>query len=102
MSNFEERRTQAFKQFWEITKQSWTYARFTDDEKKELISVIDFASLNLPKRATQEEMYKTFYCCYRAFLYALGYRKDPIDWRKPIDKHIEIYECNNKETIRVL
>ena len=95
----EEKRAKAFSEFWRITKVSWTYERLTEDEKQELVYAIDFALKE--SKGEWLDIYKQLHASYVAFIYALGYRKQISDWRKPIDKHIEIYECG-KETTRVL
>lgn len=70
----------AKRDYIEMMKQSWTYDRMTEDEKKGLLEAVKFAKV----AGAYDTRWSILQSINYAFLLALGYKGG--DWRKKADE----------------
>ena len=70
----------ALSDYVEMTKKSWTYARFTEKEKENFQNLIDWITESQILKGAYVQRWDQMYIVYSAFLHALEY--NPYDWRR--------------------
>ncbi len=63
-----------------MVEDSWTYARFTDDEKQKWNDVLEHIMLDRALKYTDNHKWDVLNAVYYSFLIALDYK--PIGWRE--------------------
>lgn len=69
--------------FMEMIKESWTYAKLTETEKKHIQETIYSAITESALKGTYKQRYEILQAIYSSFLSALDYQ--PIGWRENED-----------------
>lgn len=65
--------------FMSMIQQSWTWERFTDEERKKFRECVEFACEQNMLLGTYKERWKILQLQYHTFLQAIGY--EPFGWR---------------------
>lgn len=66
--------------FQTVIKESWTWAKLTEEEKRRFIDLIYVDSIFYSIARTDKEKIELLNFAYHAFLVGLGYK--PIGWRE--------------------
>lgn len=74
------KKEEALKNYIDMTKNSWTYARLTEEEKNRLMYVFEWSDRQGFIKGSYKDRWGTLQVLYTSFLYALGYT--PIGWRE--------------------
>lgn len=83
------------KQDWlEMIKQSWTWARLTDDERKAFSGLLEHPCSSVVIRGNYDQRWEACEALYHTFLEGLGYK--PLDWRETPSTKTTFYELNYK------
>ena len=78
MNKFKDKED-AVNNYIKMIKESWTYARLTDDEKKALLDTIEWGERQGLIKGNFNQRWNTLQLMYHAFVNALGYK--PSGWR---------------------
>ena len=77
--------------FDDMIKKSWTYARFTKEEKEYWHEVLTNTQTKTALKGTFNQRWAILQSIYASFLFALGYTKNCIDWRG--DDMEDAFDC---------
>ncbi len=69
----------AFDMFVEMVKESWTYEKLNEQEKQNLYTTLEHAKNKIKGNLKQRN--ETLDLIYLAFLNALGYCENVVNWR---------------------
>jgi hypothetical protein len=69
---------EATRDYIEIVKNSWTFAKLTTDEKNKILDILKFSIV----RGTYQERHDILNQLYNCFLQALGFEGCGIGWRE--------------------
>ena len=73
----------AFGEFIDMIKKSWTYDRMTETEKAHCIDALHQAAIyDKIDRGSYLQRWQNFNAVYTGFLWALGYSENPVTWRE--------------------
>lgn len=76
----ERNKENAFSDFMEMTRNSWTYGRMTEDEKKRLAKAFEWVDC-CGLVGTYKQRFAILHIAYNAFLQGIGYTN--YNWREP-------------------
>ena len=74
----------ALNNFYEMIKQSWTYAKLTEHEKAQFKIVLYSRQVEKCLKGTYKQRWEILQAIYSSFLMALDYT--PIGWREDLDE----------------
>ena len=82
---------------------SWTFSRLTQEEKENCINSFMWANEQHLIKGNFEARWAIMQAMYTAFLSALGYNDDPINWREEVHgmKMIQVYDCDAEKMEKV-
>ena len=69
-----------FKDYYEMIKNSWTYAKLTNEEKERLNLLVYDNCVRKSIKGTYAQRWETLNMLYRAFLLGVGYNNG--NWRE--------------------
>lgn len=79
----------AIDEFFDMIRQSWTYARLTDTEKEKLKDWLFSERMKDCLRGTFRQRWETLQVIYHTFLLALEY--NPTNWREENEEDIPLF-----------
>lgn len=82
----------AYKDYISMMKESWTYNRMTQEEKKNVGAALEFSMSSL--HGTYKQRYSTLQAVYYGFLCGLGYSGGT--WREEPERPLQSSEPNNE------
>ncbi len=82
----------------EMISHSWTWQKLTVEERAKFVALFAHPQSNAVMKGNYEQRYEACQALYYAFLVALGYADDPMNWRDSEENPIvsEHYELNYK------
>lgn len=75
--------------FFEMIKESWTYARLTKKEKENFIEVLCSPQTDNCLRGTFRQRWEILQAIYHSFLMALDY--NPTNWREEKEEDLPLF-----------
>ena len=70
----------AIKNFFEMTKKSWTYGKLTEEEKLQFEKTLEAVPVQEAIKGTYNQRWKVLQAVYMAFLNGCGY--NDFNWRE--------------------
>ncbi len=84
----------AKQEYLEMIKQSWTWARLTENEKETFSSLLEHPCSAVVIRGNYDQRWEACEALYHTYLEGLGYK--PIGWREAEPRVSTFYELNYK------
>lgn len=78
----------------EMIKQSWTWAKLTQEERTKFLELLDHPCSSVVIKGTYNQRWEACEALYHTFLEGLGY--DPLEWREAEPSVSTYYELSYK------
>ena len=75
-----EEKEKTFKKWYDMIKKSWTYEKFTEEEKAHLENVLTSVQVKNILKGTEKQRWNILQAIYYSYLIGLGY--DSPTWRQ--------------------
>ena len=85
---------QAKQDYIEMIKQSWTWARLTQEERTKFLELLEHPCSTAVIKGTYKQRWDACEALYHTFLEGLGYK--PLEWREQPSTKSTFYELNYK------
>lgn len=85
---------QAKQDYLDMIKQSWTWAKLTQQEKDKFLELLEHPCSAVVIKGSYEQRWQACEAIYHTFLEGLGYT--PLDWRETTPTKTTFYELNYK------
>ena len=84
----ERKKENAFSDFMDMIRNSWTYERMTGDEKRRLAKAFEWVEC-CGLVGTYKQRFAILYIAYNAFLQGIGYTD--FNWREPDSAQVPMF-----------
>ena len=84
----------AKQEYLEMIKQSWTWAKLTEQEKEKFSELLEHPCSAVVIRGNYDQRWEACEALYHTYLEGLGYT--PLDWRETPSTKTTFYELNYK------
>ena len=84
----------AKQEYLEMIKQSWTWAKLTEQEKEKFSELLEHPCSAVVIRGNYDQRWEACEALYHTYLEGLGYK--PLEWRETPSTKTTFYELNYK------